>query len=52
VTFSHNSAGTQGGAMYNADDFSDPIIRNCIFWGNQAGGVNNQIVNTSSVLTF
>jgi predicted outer membrane repeat protein len=44
-SFSGNNATTTGGAIRNSVN-SDPVISNCILWGNLAGGVANAIYNS------
>jgi hypothetical protein len=46
VTFSDNTAGFDGGAMFNYEN-SNPIITNCILWGNNATFVD-EIFNSAS----
>ncbi len=40
-TFSGNSAGSDGGGIYNTGSGSSIIVKNSIFWNNQANGVTN-----------
>jgi hypothetical protein len=46
VSFSNNSAETDGGGMYNYE--SNPVLINVILWGNIADSGGNQIYNNSS----
>jgi hypothetical protein len=40
-TFSGNSAGSDGGGIYNTGSGSSIVVKNSIFWNNQANGVTN-----------
>jgi uncharacterized repeat protein (TIGR02543 family) len=47
VTFNGNLTVTGGGGMANID-YSQPQVRNSIFWGNAGGAANVQVFNGSS----
>ena len=46
-TFSGNSAGEQGGGIYNSSSL--PTLTNCILWGDTAGELPYEIFNDASM---
>jgi parallel beta-helix repeat protein len=48
-TFSGNKAPNQGGGMYNYNCGGDPVVTNCIFWGDTGGEILSDLYSSPDV---